>query len=313
LVDVLAIEKERINLSKMNGYTLGIRTSSISINIINRVVITVQILQGDLEEVRSSKNEHKDWYRELPPYLRAQLLASWAHIALNEDNYEECLDYVERALELFAKIHSSNLQVFASALLSCLALYSLYEKLRLNIEKKSTLAQTMDHRKLKKNISNSSNIHKSSPSRSNIVVKSVRGPSGEISFQYRQSAAKNVSKTDPIDQLKQRIKTLSYAFANNLAPFNGHILTEPFVLLFRALGRLGDSGVSPNPNGDGPFALRFWSQKHSHLNTGDMKLIVALVAIKCWAASQENLEFTGDLNAGMAMLAELGLDGLCIF
>jgi hypothetical protein len=44
-----------------------------------------------------------------------------------------------------------------------------------------------------------------------------------------------------------------------------------------------------------------------------MKLLHALLGIKCWTVSHDSLEYTTDLNQGMAILAELGLDGLSIF
>jgi hypothetical protein len=348
--EVTSIEKKRTEVCSMHGDTLGIRSANISIFILILVIITVQILQGNFEDAKSTRDEKNHWYKELPPVLRAQMQAIFAHIEISNENFNASLDCIERAIELFVKIHPTNIQVFSTILLSTLALYSIYEKAKANKTKskmmgvsptKSTrmsiskaapvrstsLDSFTEHSDGAHRDSDRDNISGKTPwpsgggiakrastKKVNYVVKHLRGEDGNISFNYNAKNKPNVAKKSQFEIIKMQIKKLSYLLVTGISAFKSHVLAEPFLILLNALTKLCDTVVPSNlASTYGPHALRIWVQKRVSYNTGEMKLIVALAAIKCWTASDENLEYTSDLNMGMAMLAELGLDGLYSF
>lgn len=315
------------------------------------MIITVQVLQGNFDDAKSTRDEKNHWYRELPPVLRAQLQAIFAHIEISNENFNLSLDCIERAIELFVKIHPTNIQVFSTIFLLTLALYSIYEKSKAK-KTKSQMTGPLISKSLtvgkppssnspsfseysdgahsdsdRENVTdkslaplnvarqNGAVVRRTINKKVNYVVKVVRGEDGSIEFNYNMKNKPSGVKKSQFEVITTQIKKLSYQLANAITAFKGHVLAEPFLILLNALAKLCDTTVvhSNLARTYGPQALRIWVQKKISYNTGEMKLIVALAAIKCWTASDENLEYTTDLNLGMAMLAELGLDGLYSF
>lgn len=264
-------------------------------------------------------------YREVNPTLRAQFQSIFAHIELSKSNYSACLDCVERAVELIPKIHYSNNDVYISILLCSLAMYEVFDKNKVPIENQRLRTKNSISVNEELSPSRGSKMSPAEPKKSNVplkaeyVVKATRTPDGTMRFDYRPANPVKSSATSPntpsgTEMLHSRIKRISQDIIVKLGPFQGHSLTEPFCLLLKALIKMCDpTAVTSATTIDGPLALRAWVQYRCKVDSGDMKLIIALLAIKCWAASHESLEYTTDLNVGMNMLAEMGLDGLAIF
>lgn len=152
------------------------------------------------------------------------------------------------------------------------------------------------------------------------IVRSQRSATGEIVFTYKPKQKVSASPqaflgikvpaqtTAP--EISVQIKRLCQNLITQLIPFQYHILTEPLVILLRAMIKSYD----PNSlSSDGPSTIRIWVQKRIKMQRGEMKLLVALLAISCWKLSGESLDYTTDLNVGMSMLAEMGLDSELIF
>lgn len=156
-------------------------------------------------------------------------------------------------------------------------------------------------------------------STSEFIVRSNRDKNGEISFSYKSAKKKTVhtpaaTGQKVLSETIPQIKKLLNDLLTNLAPFQNHIISEPFTILLKAMLKVYDPVMlMKTQTNDGPIALRLWVQSCVKRRIGEMKLLVALLAINCWKLSNESLEFTSDLNAGMSMLAEMGLDAELIF
>ena len=156
-------------------------------------------------------------------------------------------------------------------------------------------------------------------STSEFIVRSNRDKNGEISFSYKTAKKKSVhtpaaTGQKVLSETIPQIKKLLNDLLTNLAPFQNHIISEPFTILLKAMLKVYDPVMlMKTQTNDGPIALRLWVQSCVKRRIGEMKLLVALLAINCWKLSNESLEFTSDLNAGMSMLAEMGLDAELIF
>jgi hypothetical protein len=318
-------------------------------------------LLGDLDETNKSVEWMISEFKVTEHTHRAKIQSLFAHLEMSKGNYIQCLDYIERVVEILPKIHFANMRVLIPVLISCVALYSVYENVKKKANKaKSTIGKQFNsvHNDLgvqhensdvdslserRRSTTNTSvmsraatptNLRSGTSRRASdtrtgtlsrkistdqhkidYVVKHIRGPDGKITFDYRKTTtiggASNTKSTSEI--INTRIRAICQSMMSEVSRFHNMTLAQPFLLLLGALARVCDSSVVPNTTGDGPHALRAWFQEWKKQNTGDMKLVAALVAIKTWTASNEDLDYTGDLNVGMSLLAELGLDGLCIF
>ena len=322
--EVFKIEKHRIKESEMNGYTAEAKAAKTSNLHFILVVMMVHILQGDLVDALSEYENMHDTYREVNPALRAQYQAIFSHLELHKDDLFGAMSCLERIVELIPRIHYTNNSIYPIILLSILAMFSAIEKSKARSEKERKrhsiggLLNIEDYPKISKRASVISNVGGKKPGKVGYVVKSVRGLDGSLTFDY--ISTKNL-KTGPVsskqsvqDQIQQQVKKISYDIVAKLAPFQRHILCEPFLILLKALAKMCDPNIVNNAaTADGPHVLRNWVQKQIQVNPKNMKLVHALLGIKCWTVSHDSLEYITDLNLGMAILAELGLDGLSIF
>ncbi|KAI8899267.1 hypothetical protein BC833DRAFT_586555 [Globomyces pollinis-pini] len=338
----LQVEAARETESRFNGFNDGIRYAKAA-------TLCIRLLQNCLEEETFNREELNECYRDISLPLRAKYQCIFAFLDHSEGKHEAALDCIERLVELLPRIHYSNNDVFISVLLGSLILYATYQKIKKNGNKKSERTRpslmggvsTLANRDGGNRISNmekrASVASKMGTENSNakkahtpMVVRTQRNSQGEINFTYQ--APKSVSKlgrrpsamhpvglmllgmkhnTDS-EHLLQRIKTISQNMHNSLLPFSGHALSDPFYVLLKALIKACDPISSPSIT-DGPMMLRNWLQAKLILDSKDMKLVSAIVAIKCWKLGNEALEYSAELNQGMKILAELGIEGLFVF
>ncbi|KAJ3371462.1 hypothetical protein HDU91_005293 [Kappamyces sp. JEL0680] len=158
---------------------------------------------------------------------------------------------------------------------------------------------------------------------SQVIVRSQRNAKGDITFSYKAPKRKSMGgSSNPATflglksgatELSIRIRRICQDMITKLAPFQHHMMSEPFLILLRAMVKSFDSNVLTTKSMDPSYGLRDWVQKKMNGNCTEMKLMVALVAISCWKLSGEALEYTSDLNVGMSLLAEMGMDSELIF
>lgn len=288
-------------------------------------------------------------YREVNPALRAHYQAIFAHIELVNDSLEGSLDSIERCTELMPRVHYSNNQMFIPLLLCCLALFSILEKTKKSKSDKikasvSTNLMTLESRKSvgigiarsstggskipvkrqNSTMSKTSRTVGTLPPRSDMIVRTQRNSKGEIVFHYQQSKSlaqrKNSTAStgfqllgikNDLGPIQQRVKALTQSILAKITPFGGHCISEPITLLYRALLKSIEPSAIDGQGlrNEGPAALRNWVQNRLKLGKSDMKLMIAIVAVKTWVCGNESLEYTSDLNLGMSLLAEIGIEG----
>jgi hypothetical protein len=300
----------------------------------------IQVLRGDLEGARQAKTHLKEKYKEVGPVIRAQFQVLFAHLELANGNFMQAIDSIERFIELMPKIHYSNDSIFLCVLLSILAIRNIYDRAknfkpreraqsravpeRPNIMPKepsskllveSSIDNVRDSGQMSGDVIKSTKRASANKSAaSDFIVRSNRDKNGEISFSYKSAKnAVNAIGLKVINEAIPQIKKLLSELLTNLTPFQNHIISEPFMILLKAMLRVYDSALLKTKANDGPMALRIWVQNCVKQRIGEMKLLVALLAINSWKLSNGSLEFTSDLNAGMSMLAEMGLDAELIF
>lgn len=347
---LLATEEQRMNESRKNGYASGVIAAETSnqVLVFNIIVamICIHVLRGDLESARNAKERMKEKYREVPPIIRAQFQAIFAHIELAAQNYIQALDCLELMAELIPKITYSNDSIFLCLLLCILALRNVHDRAK-NIkitrprattksntpskssplsptlptaeedsEEPSTLGQTPT-KPVPKAVKKGGTTRKTE-----YVVRSTRGENGEVVFSYKNRSrsiptgiSAQVANNKQQNEVTIQIKKILNSLLTYLAPFHHHILSEPFIILIKAMIKVydGPNVIGAAKSNEGPMALRVWVQNCLKGRIAEVKLLVALLAINSWKLSGESLEFTPDLNSGMAMLAEMGLDSELIF
>jgi hypothetical protein len=275
----------------------------------------VHILQGDMMDAITDYEKMIEAYREVQTPIRMQYQSIFAYVELHKQNINAALDCVERAIDLLPKIHHTNMSIYSAVLLCVLALFAAIEKSKARLEKVEA-GKSNSQRSRSKSFANPK---KQSPPKSKVdyVVKAVRSPDGTVSFDYKSTTQAKAQLTGLAQKqqqhqaILQQVKKICYAICSNLSAFRAHAITEPFVLLLRALAKQCDPTIVNTR--DGAHALRAWVEKMKENDAVHMKLIIALLAIKTWSVSNESLDYTTDLNVGMAIMAELGLDGLSIF
>jgi hypothetical protein len=278
----------------------------------------ILILQGDMVDALTDFEKMVSTYREVPIPLRMQYQSIFAHVELRKQNISASLDCIERAIDLIPKIHYSNTCIYTAVLLCSLALFSVVELSKQKSEKSNEGRERgKSFKEPRKRGSISPVTMPPIKLKTDYIVKAVRGIDGTVSFDYKSTKdtklklSAQVQKQQQHSTTMQQVKKICFQMVEKLDSFKGHSITEPFVLLLRALAKQCDSTIVNTI--DGPEALRAWVTKQQESHASEMKLIVALLAIKCWSVSNESLEYTTELNIGMALLAELGLDGLSIF
>ncbi|KAJ3272572.1 hypothetical protein HDV01_005415 [Terramyces sp. JEL0728] len=334
--DALALEESRRKESELNGNIDGVRSAEAA-------AICVKILCGSMEDASDAHARMKLVYRDVNPALRAHYQAIFAHIELANDSLDGSLDSIERCAELMPRVHYSNNQMFIPLLLACLALFSVLEKSKKSKSEKirdslSTNLMTSEMKKTAGLSRTSTEVSKkpmkrqnssmskqtSAPQKTDMIVRTQRNSKGEIVFHYQQSknqpARKNSTTAtgfqllgikNELSPVHQRVKTLAQAVLAKIGPFGGHCISEPITLLYKALLRSIEpsSRESQGLSNEGPAALRSWVQNRLKQGKSDMKLMLAIVAVKTWVCGNESLEYTSDLNLGMSLLAEIGIEG----
>ncbi|KAJ3319670.1 hypothetical protein HDV06_006163 [Boothiomyces sp. JEL0866] len=337
--DALALEEARRRESELNGNIDGVRSAEAA-------AICIKILCGSLEDASDAHARMKLIYREVNPALRAHYQAIFAHIELANDSLDGSLDSIERCTELMPRVHYSNNQMFIPLLLSCLALFTILEKTKktkndklreslstnlisLESKKSAGITRTSTNTSKKPVIRQNSTMsrmskHQGAPPRTDMIVRTQRNSKGEIVFHYQQSKTPGQRKNsttatgfqllgikNELGPIQQRVKTLTQSVLAKIGPFGGHCISEPITLLYKCLLKsIEPSSIESQALGsEGPAALRSWVQNRLKQGKSDMKLMVAIVAVKTWVCGNESLEYTSDLNLGMSLLAEIGIEG----